>query len=333
MKVIIQQVDMDTCLTALILGVSPDDEIIVVRDQADPEDLNDPCVLCIECGGSGRVELNNFDHHDAAHAQAGDLPPACRQAFDHCFLQDPDRWATRNPEKWGRMMSPLEFHLAARLFPDRPSDYERRVAVQREIERLVDYVALLDTRGPEALISRSGLPKGAFPTLSDVFSGMRLSIRDPGEQLIKGMEILRLVLEEGLDPFGLMPELPEWQGYLEAKRRNDAELERAKAHAKLFTTKGGLKGGYLETEFFGALGVLYELGCQVAIAYNPRFGDPPVKKYTIGGNGVKVDSLLSILTSKEPGWGGPAHGTIIGSPREGSRLQPEEVIKLVKEHL
>ena len=330
MRVIIQQVDLDTCLTALILGVSPDDEIIVVREGASPEDLADPEVLCIECGGSGQVELNNFDHHDTSE----ELPPACRQAFDHRFLEDPDRWATRNPERWGRMMSPLEFHLAARLFPDWPSDYERRVAVQREIERLVDYVSLLDTQGPEALKARSGLPKGAFPTLSDVFSGMRLSVRDPREQLIKGMEILRLVLERGLDPFGLMPELPEWREYIEAKRRNDEELERAKSRARLFTTRSGLRAGYLETSYFGALGVLYELGCQVAIAYNPEFGDPPVRKYTIGGNGIRVDSLLPLLNAREPGWGGPAHGTVIGSPREeGSRLQPEEVIALVREHL
>jgi len=31
MKVVIQQVDMDTCLTALILGVSPEDPIVVVH--------------------------------------------------------------------------------------------------------------------------------------------------------------------------------------------------------------------------------------------------------------------------------------------------------------
>ena len=210
MRVIIQQVDLDTCLTALILGVSPDDEIIVVRSKAALEDLADPSVLCIECGGSGRVELNNFDHHDTAE----ELPPACRQAFE---VQGDSR------------------------------------SRDEKLARLVDYVSLLDTSGPEALKRVSGL-KGAFPTLSDVFSGMRLLVKDPREQLIKGMEILRLVLERGLDPFGLMPELPEWCDYIQAKRRNDEELERAKAQARLFTTKGGLKAGYLKTNYFGALG-------------------------------------------------------------------------------
>lgn len=297
MKVFIQQVDMDACLTALILGVSPDDEIVAVRSKAAPEDLADPEVLCIECGGSSRVELNDFDHHDTAE----ELPPACEQAFA--------------------------------LKASRESKDSGLRILDSRLERLVDYVALLDVSGPEALKRVSGL-KGAFPTLSDVFSGMRLSVKDPREQLVKGMEILRLVLERGLDPFGLMPELPEWQGYLEAKWRNDAELKRAKARARIFTTKGGLKAGYLETSYFGALGVLYELGCQVAIAYSPRFGHPSVKKYTIGGNGIRVDSLLPLLNARDPGWGGPAHGTVIGSPREeGSRLQPEELIALVRKNL
>jgi len=286
MKVIIQQVDLDTCLTALVLGVSPTDEIVAVRSKAAPEDLHDPEVVCIECGGSGQVELNNFDHHDTEE----DLPPACRQAFD---LKGSDK----------------------------------------RLERLVDYVSLLDTSGPEALKRMSDLKEGAFPTLSDVFSGMRLLIKDPREQLIKGMEILRLVMERGMDPFGLMPELPEWDEYTEAKRQNNEAIRKAVANSQFFQTKRGLKVGFLETNVFGVLGALYNLDCQIAIAYSPEFGNPPMPKYTIAGNRVRVDSLLPLLNAKDPGWGGPAHGTVIGSPREGSRLQPEEVIKLVKEHL
>jgi len=79
MKVIIQKADLDTCLTGLILGVGSGDEVIGVRGDASPEDLDDPEVLCIEAGGSGRVDLNNFDHHETDEY----LPPACRQAFEH----------------------------------------------------------------------------------------------------------------------------------------------------------------------------------------------------------------------------------------------------------
>lgn len=329
-KVVIQKVDLDTALAAFILGVSEKDEIVAVRDKAGPEDLANPNIRCIECGGSGQTRLGNFDHHNTDQ----ELSPACRQAFEVRFLEDPDRWATRNPEKWGRMMSPLEFHLAAHLFPDWPGDYERRVAVQLEIERLVDYVSLLDTQGPEALKTHSKLPQDAFPTLSDVFSGMLLSTKDPKMQLLQGIEVCRTVLQEGLDPFGVMPELPGWKAYIEAKRQNNEAIRSAVAKARFFETEGGLKAGFVETDVFGALGALYDLGCQIAIAYSPQFGDPPIPKYTIAGNGVRIDALLSVLNEREPGWGGPAHGTIVGSPRTtGSKLRPKEVIALVLEHL
>lgn len=296
-RVVVQKVDLDTALTALLLGVSSQDEIVRVRDQAAPEDLRDPAVLCIECGGSGQVHLGNFDHHNTEE----DLPPACVQAYRAGFRP--------------------------------PCDDEA-------LERLVAYVALLDTQGPEALRLRTETEEvregeGTFPTLSDVFAGMLLGV--PGsrtrEQLLRGIEILQTVLERGLDPFGRMPSLEEWREYIEAKRRNDEAVREAVAGAKLFRTKRGRRAGFVETEVFGAIGALYERGCEIAVAYAPRFGDPPVPKYTIAGNGVRVDSLLPLLNGREPGWGGPAHGTIIGSPRTGSHLPPEEVLALVKEHL
>lgn len=196
--------------------------------------------------------------------------------------------------------------------------------------RLVDYVAAIDAAGPTALG-----PAPGFPTLSDVFSGMRLSVKDPVEQLRAGLQIFATVLSQSLDPFGLMPERSEWQAWIEAKRREDEGLARARAEAEIFVSHSGRKAGFLQTEYFGALGVLYELGCEVAIAYNPRFTPPsggdPIPKYTIGGNGVRVDHLLPFLNALEPGWGGPAHGTIIASPRTGSRLDPETIKQLVRE--
>ncbi len=77
MHVIIQKPDLDTCLTALILQVSPLDEITVVKQTAQKCFLLDPNVICIEAGGSGLTELNNFDHHDPQRH----LPPACKQAY------------------------------------------------------------------------------------------------------------------------------------------------------------------------------------------------------------------------------------------------------------
>ena len=84
MKVIIQKADLDTCLTGLILGVGSWDEVIGVRGDASPADLDDPQVLCIEAGGSGRIEQNNFDHHETDAY----FPPACRQAYEHGGRKD-----------------------------------------------------------------------------------------------------------------------------------------------------------------------------------------------------------------------------------------------------
>ncbi|HOJ43443.1 MAG TPA: hypothetical protein PLW88_00945 [Syntrophorhabdaceae bacterium] len=84
MKVVIQKPDLDTCLTALILGISEKDEITTVEDKADEADINNPSVICIECGGTGLVELNNFDHHDPDRY----FPPACIQAYESLNCSD-----------------------------------------------------------------------------------------------------------------------------------------------------------------------------------------------------------------------------------------------------
>jgi hypothetical protein len=299
MKVVIQQVDMDTCLTGLILGVSAADQLEVVRSSASADDLANPDVLCIEAGGSGQTHLENYDHHESGGSKAS----ACRQAWD--------------------------LHGMSRL-----AGFSIRGG-HGALERLVQYVEIVDTGGPTAL---PPAPAPGFPTLSALFSGMRLSLRDPAEQFCAGLAIFQTVLEKGLHPFGLMPEQPEWHGYLEAKRRDIEGMAKAKAVAEVFTTRSGRRAGFLETEFIGAVGALYELGCDIAIAYNPRFCSPSggeaIAKYTIAGNnGLRVDNLLPHLNPLEPGWGGPAHGTIIASPRKGSSMVPEKVKALVRDRV
>jgi hypothetical protein len=279
MKLLFQQADLDTCLTALLLGVTDGDEIVCRRGEATPEELADPIILCIEAGGSGQVHLKNFDHHNTTEP----LPPACVQAYR---LQGGDA----------------------------------------QVHRLVDYVAHIDQNS-------TTLPPITGLTLSGLFSGMRLVIRDPKQQLMTGIALLRTVLAEGIDPFGIMRERPEWHQYIAAKKDNMQGLAEVKDKSRIFTSQGGLMVGYVETVFIGALGALYEMGCHVGIALHPCFGDPPVPKYTIGSNNIRVDALLPALNAQEQGWGGPASGTIIGSPRSGSQLTPAQVTALVQETL
>lgn len=279
MKVVFQQADLDTCLTALLLCVSQSDEIIYRRGEATQDELANPENVCIEAGGSGEVHLNNFDHHNTSVL----LPPACVQAHQL-----------------------------------KGGDVQTR--------RLVEYVAHID-QNPTRLSPIAGL------TLSALFSGMRIAIGDPREQLLRGITLLQTMLTDGIDPFGPMPEHQDWQQYIDAKEEHRRGLDEVKDKAKIFTSRGGLTIGYVETIFIGALGTLYEIGCHVGIAFHPRFGNPPVPKHTIGGNNIRVDTLLPALTILERGWGGPVSGTILGSPRVGSCLTPEQLIAIVEEIL
>ncbi|MBN2231620.1 MAG: hypothetical protein JW781_02210 [Deltaproteobacteria bacterium] len=76
-RIYIHKPDLDTCLTALILGVGPHTPVVVLPGEAPAEILAAPACRCIEVGGSGQVARNNYDHHDPRQY----FPPACRQAF------------------------------------------------------------------------------------------------------------------------------------------------------------------------------------------------------------------------------------------------------------
>jgi hypothetical protein len=78
MLYVIQRVDLDTCLTGAILAAREEDAVLHRPHGASPEQLADPSITCIEAGGSGQVELRNFDHHDTRQ----NLPPAATQAFE-----------------------------------------------------------------------------------------------------------------------------------------------------------------------------------------------------------------------------------------------------------
>lgn len=72
------KIDLDTIGAAWILGVKSGDDVQVLRGNATTEDLADSSVICIEVGGSGQVEMNNFDHHGAG---SEDLLSASFQAL------------------------------------------------------------------------------------------------------------------------------------------------------------------------------------------------------------------------------------------------------------
>lgn len=280
--VIIQQADLDTCLTALILGITEGINLETRHSEANIAELENLDIFCIEAGGSGWVERSNFDHHDPATY----YPPACYQALIHTGIKN------------------------------------------RDLERLTDYVCHIDECRPFTPVS--------FPSLSGIFSGMRLTETSCEKQLFEGIGILRTVLDEGLDPFRSMPERGEWHPYLNAKRQDVEKKNLLLKSASIFSARSGTKIGFMEvppgeTGAIGGFGALYRMGCEVAILFHPAFGEPPVRKFTIAGNGRPVSLLLPYLTTLEPGWGG--RETIIGSPRTGTSLETGQVLQLVMEKL
>ncbi|MDD4271315.1 MAG: hypothetical protein PHF50_00755 [Patescibacteria group bacterium] len=194
--------------------------------------------------------------------------------------------------------------------------------------KLVDYIETLDVLGPQALPEYGQVE---FPTFSDIFAGMCLITRDPVEQFQKGVEIISQIVMGNYQSF--FGTIRGFEKYSDAKAKNNRQIAEAVQLAKWSTTKAGRKLGYLETDFFGTPGALYGKGAEIVVAFAPRFGNPPVPKFTIGGNGIRVDAALASLNALEPGWGGPPTGTIIGSPREGSKLSLEQVVSVVKEVL
>lgn len=280
MRYIFQKPDMDTVLTALLLGCLETDDLICVEDQASKQSLDNPNVYCIECGGSGQVELGNFDHHNTNL----DLPPACVQAFLHREVNDPF------------------------------------------LERLVRYVAGVDS-GERA--------QGDYNHfgLSSLYSGMRLVHQNLFEQFWVGLEMLRCFSSQEINPGGSIPFLSKWQSYREAKERQQKDLEKDIQRVEIFMTHSGIKGGFLESTNPGIHGLLRGLGCQISIAQGLG-GERKLKLfYTISGFRINLSSLMKEIGKYEQGWGGHAQGGIIGSPRVGTRLKKDQLIKIVSEGL
>lgn len=274
LKVVIQKPDLDTCLTALILGVTQKDELVVLKSEAPYEYINDPQILCIEAGGSGLVNLNNFDHHNTKEY----FPPACKQAAEYSKITD------------------------------------------LLVLRLVEYVSMVDEGNFSAKHS-------FFPTLSDVFSGMLLVENDTKQQFFRGIDILKKVLSLKIDPFGEMPYIDEWKIYIDAKIENRKKLYESIKNVEFIYLENGLKLCFLESEAIGGMGELYSKDCDVVILFNPKFGNPPVAKYTIASNKLSIFDLVEVLNKIEPGWGG--RDRIIGSPRTGTSIKKELLIEII----
>jgi len=321
------KVDLDICGAGFILGITREDEVQVVREEASLTELADPKIFCIECGWT-KNSFSSWDHHQ----EGGPLESATKQVFwEETFAR-----LVAIAAELGYSQSCISgMHCFTECAHDCAHILKERMPFD-SLTQLVDYIDQLDTKGATSMPNYGR--KDLFPSLSDVFAGMLLTVRDPLEQFFRGIELLKTVVESGQDPYG---RIEGFGVYAEAKAKNDRQIAEAVKAARWDTTRSGLRLGYLETAFFGAPGALYDQGAQVVVALNPNLNG--VRKFTIAGNGIEVLTCIEVLNAKESEkkpkesekkseWGG--HPTIIGSPREGgSCLSLEEVVKVVKECL
>ncbi len=291
-KVQVGKIDLDTVGCGYLLEVSRKDLVEVLREGiATEEDLADPTVLCIEVGGAGRVNQNNFDHHEAG----GPVESASLQAFEAKFETGCNSWGRSDNEVW------------------------------RGMKALAEYINIVDTVGFGA--SPLQQEDRQFPHLSNVFAGMLLTEREPVQQFYKGIELLEEIIRSGQDP---SKAIKGFDLYVVAKMENNRKLAEAVKNAEWTQTIHGRTLAYLKTDSIGVPGALYAQGADVVVAYSPKYGSPPVPKFTIAAKNAKILKILSLLNDLEAGWGGPATGTIVGSPRTGSRLSLEQVVEIAR---
>ncbi|MFA6549416.1 MAG: hypothetical protein WCT39_05775 [Candidatus Margulisiibacteriota bacterium] len=282
-EVLFGKVDLDALTVGLVMGITPcDQNLRSLKGSAKAEEIADPAVLCIECGGSGQTDKNNFDHHPSDGEKKIDLSAAAQ-------------------------------------------------ALER-LARLVRYVDEVD-RG---IRHDTGCQ---FPSLVQLIAGMKLIIKDPEEQMRKGLAVLRAVVQSGLDPYGCMEKITSWipeaETWISEKREHEKRFKEVLDKAIWFTTITGIKVAAVSTTWIGAPGALYGYGAHAVIALNPEFEQGGVKyrKFTVAvhrDTGLNLFSAIENLNALEKGWGGPTHGTIIGSPQgKDSQRTIEEVAGVV----
>jgi len=228
------KVDLDIIGALWLLAFRFDvkaDAIEFVFGDAKAEDLSDPTVVCIECGGSGRVDLMNFDHHGEG---SEGLVSATWQAYDKYkpvgvytedtqrivkYIDTMDRFGPDEIRKYSIGEPPFLSDIISGIFLVNPKDNAKKVE---------EGILFLDD------ISRSGI---------DPFGSMKLLV-DENEHYVQ---------------------------FVDAHAENKRQVQKVVEKATWGKTKSGLIIASVESGFFGTIGALYENGAQVVVAVNPNF--------------------------------------------------------------
>ncbi len=187
---------------------------------------------------------------------------------------------------------------------------------------LVAYAAAVDEGRPPPA------PR-VLPDVSTLVSGIRLVHGEAAAAFRAGLQLLHEC--RGLPPWGPLPRRSAWMPYLDAKAENLRALLASLDAVRTATTRSGRTLAYLETPAAGGHEALRRTGAAITVLSRPLDGGR--RKYTVASRTLRVADYLPRLRAAEPGWGGPSHGTIIGSPFSGSLLSPDDLIALLLDDL
>lgn len=282
--------DLDTvAAAALILNELPEN-IYVLMNNAEEKSLNHSSCLCLECGGDGLCSLNNFDHHEKS-----ELPCAAVQAFN-------------------------EYNCSEKY------------------RNLVNYVEYIDTgRGSFTSLSVDD----SCCSISGLFSGMLSLYKSEITRFKKGFEFFKRIMEmpEVLaNPLAVPVDDPVLSRYYKAKNKITDALN--KEQDKIVKVDCAVPTMYLKTQLPGVHGLIHKLGAVISIAVNANTGKISIS--SIPGYENLVESFEKELNYEEEKnnsepiasdsgnrWGGHSSMGIIGSPRNGSCLEFNQIIDII----
>ncbi|MCF8076521.1 MAG: hypothetical protein K9K63_18765 [Desulfotignum sp.] len=189
------------------------------------------------------------------------------------------------------------------------------------LDKLAQYIEAVDTGQMNVTVD--------FPSLSNVFSGIRLVESRILKQFFKGIDLLAHMVEHCIDPFAPLEIQEGWDEYIEAKQRNLEKVMQELKNAAFLTGRTAKIGVCVQTGV-GGFGGLFSEGCDIAILYNPSTGEDTGAKCTIASRGRDLFPFVAKLNAMETGWGGRKN--IIGSPRgRGTSLDISIISELAKQ--
>ena len=216
-------------------------------------------------------------------------------------------------------------HHGTEVLPCATEQAWQAVGAPPELADLVDYAARVDCGRPLPSL------EDALP-LSALFSGMLLCHAGPCRRFRFGLELVEQVFRACLSPLDVRPllSLPHMARYAAARSSARQALE-AQWPRAIGETLGTWRFLSLVTDLPGVHGLLRRHGADISLAG----GGSPLR-WTLSVRPELhrlIPAVLPLLAAREPGWGGPAGGGIIGSPRTGSRLSREDIAACIRQAL